>query len=374
MFRQEKDGDPMRHGGSVMAPDAELATHYARELFGRRQESVRLWIVRRTDIVDLHDPDLLQPPLDRSFKKPGGYVMRDKLAAARAAAGQAKPKARASSAGSSHAAAPSTPERSEMTATRAERAAPPAIKGLDALLRSIADDEFVIGYSDSEWTGIAPLLEEDIAMSSLAQDELGHAQALYGLLAEVTGAADPDTLAYDREPAEYRHARLLDHGRGDWAMTIARRYLYETADAVRLGALVGASWAPLAELVGKLVREERYHLMHVHLWLERLATTSGEPRDRLLAALATLGPDAGTVFTPLRGEEALVRGGILARSMAELEQEWRAGIAPTFERLSLPAPPPNADPSAGRTGHGESFTWLHGEFTAVRRSDPGATW
>ena len=94
VFRQEKEGDPMRHGGSVMAPDAELATHYARELFGRRQESVRLWIVRRADVVDLHDPDLLQPPLDRSFKKPGGYVMRDKLAAARSAAGQDKPKAR----------------------------------------------------------------------------------------------------------------------------------------------------------------------------------------------------------------------------------------------------------------------------------------
>ena len=94
VFRQEKDGDPMRHGGSVMAPDATLAAHYARELFGRRQESVRLWVVRRGDIVDVVDPDLLQPPLDRSFKKPGGYVMRDKLAAARAEAGQSKPKAR----------------------------------------------------------------------------------------------------------------------------------------------------------------------------------------------------------------------------------------------------------------------------------------
>ena len=95
VFRQEKEGDPMRHGGSVMAPDADLATHYAREMYGRRQESVRLWIVRRADIVDLEDPDLLQPPLDRSFKKPGGYVMREKLAAAREAAGQEKPKARA---------------------------------------------------------------------------------------------------------------------------------------------------------------------------------------------------------------------------------------------------------------------------------------
>ena len=91
VFRQEKDGDPMRHGGSVMAPDAVLAVHYAREMFSRRQESVRLWVVRRADIHDLDDPDLLQPPLDRSFKKPGGYVMRGKLAAARERSGQAKP-------------------------------------------------------------------------------------------------------------------------------------------------------------------------------------------------------------------------------------------------------------------------------------------
>jgi phenylacetate-CoA oxygenase PaaH subunit len=95
VFQQAKDGDPMRHGGNVLAPDAELAVHYARELFGRRNESARLWIVRRADIQILEDADLLDPPLDRSFKKPGGYVMRDKLAAARERAGTVKPPARA---------------------------------------------------------------------------------------------------------------------------------------------------------------------------------------------------------------------------------------------------------------------------------------
>ena len=94
VFRQEHDGDPMRHGGNVMAPDRELALHYAREMFSRRGESIRLWVVRRADIAVLDDLDLLQPPLDRSFKKPGGYVMRDKLAAARDRAGTSKPKAR----------------------------------------------------------------------------------------------------------------------------------------------------------------------------------------------------------------------------------------------------------------------------------------
>src|SRR5262245_56688948 len=183
--------------------------------------------------------------------------------------------------------------------------------GLEALLRSMADDEFVLGFSDSEWTGIAPLLEEDVAMSSLAQDELGHAQALYRLLGDLT-RVDPDALAYDREPSEYRHCRLLDHGRGDWAMTIARRYLYDTADAVRLEALAGGSWSPLAELVAKLEREERYHRMHATVWFERLARGAGDARARLIAALEGLGPDAATVFTPLPGGTALVEAGILS--------------------------------------------------------------
>ena len=97
VFQQAKDGDPMRHGGNVLAPDRELALHYAREMFSRRNESTRLWVVRRSDIAILEDEDLLNPPLDRSFKKPGGYVMRDKLAAARSQQGTSKPKARAAS-------------------------------------------------------------------------------------------------------------------------------------------------------------------------------------------------------------------------------------------------------------------------------------
>jgi ring-1,2-phenylacetyl-CoA epoxidase subunit PaaC len=244
---------------------------------------------------------------------------------------------------------------------------------LAGLLRSMADDEFVIGFSDSEWTGIAPLLEEDVAMSSLSQDELGHAAALYGLLAELTGT-DADALAYDREPDEYRHCRLLDHGRGDWAMTIARRYLYDTADFVRLEALAGGAWAPLADLVGKLLREERYHLMHAGAWLDRLARSAGEGRERLLVALAELAPDAATIFTPLPDERALVEAGIVDAGSAELEGRWRAAIAPTFARLGLLVPPTARDPERGRDDHGAAFRWLWGEFTMVRRSDSGATW
>ncbi len=90
VFRQEKEGDAMRHAGNVLAPDRVLALHYAREFYSRRQESVRLWVVARRDVHELEDLDLLQPPMDRSFKKPGGYVMRDKLAAARDRTGAPK--------------------------------------------------------------------------------------------------------------------------------------------------------------------------------------------------------------------------------------------------------------------------------------------
>jgi ring-1,2-phenylacetyl-CoA epoxidase subunit PaaC len=250
---------------------------------------------------------------------------------------------------------------------------PATRNALAILLLAMADDEFVIGFSDSEWTGIAPLLEEDVAMSSLAQDELGHARALYELLAGVVDdGRDPDALAYDRPSEGYLHARLLDHLHGDWAETIARRYLYETADAIRLAALSASTYAPLADLVAKMRREERYHLDHVATWLDRLA--SGGGRERLLAALDRLAPDAATVLGELPSELALEMAGIIDAPSSELDRRWRDAIRPTFERLRLPMPPSPTDGTAARTGHSDEFAWLWSEFTSVRRSEPEAAW
>jgi ring-1,2-phenylacetyl-CoA epoxidase subunit PaaC len=239
----------------------------------------------------------------------------------------------------------------------------------------MADDEFVIGFSDSEWTGIGPILEEDVAISSLAQDELGHAKALYELLAEVApDGRDADAWAYDRPPEGYTHARLLDHPRGDWAATIARRYLYDTADAARLAALAETSYAPLRELVAKIRREERYHLMHVEAWLGRLADAGAESRQRLVAALTAMAPDAGTVLAPLPGETALIRHELVAEPFSAIEAGWRAGVDATFRRLGLAALPPTARPERARTDHSAAFRALHAELTMVRRSEVGATW
>ncbi len=243
---------------------------------------------------------------------------------------------------------------------------------LGELLLALADDELVIGYWDSEWTGIAPMLEEDVAMSSISQDEIGHAAALYGLLAELTGT-DADAIAYGREPDAYRHARLLDHPRTDWAFTMARRYLYETADAARLEALARSSHAPLAQLAAKMRREERYHLMHVDAWVRRLAEGDDATRERLEAAFARLAADAASVLAPLAAEDVLVGAGILPEPMRTIRERWLEAITGPLESRRLAVPSPTPPPDA-RSSHGADWAWLHGEMTMVSRSEVGATW
>jgi ring-1,2-phenylacetyl-CoA epoxidase subunit PaaC len=255
---------------------------------------------------------------------------------------------------------------------------------LAELLLTLADDEFVLGYWDSEWTGIAPMLEEDVAFSSLAQDEIGHARVWYEMLAELTGDR-ANRIAYGRQPEEYRHARLLDHARTDWAFSIARRFLYDTADAARLAALAQSSYAPLAGIVGKIRREETYHRMHMEAWVKRLAGAGGEAHQRLSAALERLWPDALTLFTPLDGEEELLNAGILPQPLMAIEQQWLGAVAPLMQSLDLPFPFREAGGSryaptfpiimdGGRTAHGEDFRWLWNEFTMVYRDEPDGDW
>jgi ring-1,2-phenylacetyl-CoA epoxidase subunit PaaC len=143
-----------------------------------------------------------------------------------------------------------------------------------SLLLEIADDELVLGWRDSEWTGIAPFLEEDVAFSSIAQNEIGHARALYELAATDLGTT-ADELAFDRKPEEYRCSRLVEVRLPDWERTIARHYLYEQADASRLEQLKGSDDREVAVLAEKIDREEVYHRIHAQMWFDRL---ENEPR------------------------------------------------------------------------------------------------
>jgi ring-1,2-phenylacetyl-CoA epoxidase subunit PaaC len=206
------------------------------------------------------------------------------------------------------------------------------------LLLSIADDELILGWRDSEWTGIAPTLEEDVAFSSIAQNEIGHARALYALAA-VDLQSDADTLAFDRTPNDYRCAPFVELRLMDWAHTIARRYLYEEADRLRIDALRKSDDAELAGLAAKIDREEVYHRMHAEMWAARLRD---EPRFR--NAVNELWPYA----------------------LGVLEPEQRAELA---RRVGL-----DVVTAHERGEHTPELTELWNEMTEVRRSVPGASW
>ncbi len=217
-------------------------------------------------------------------------------------------------------------------------------------LLELADDELMLGWRDSEWTGIAPDLEEDVAFSSIAQNEIGHARALYELAArdlETTA----DELAFDRQPEEYRCAPLVELRLvPDWAATVARHYLYETADAVRLEALKASPEGDVAGLAAKIDREEAYHRIHAEMWVDRMLG-SEEAARRLRDAVDHLWPYALGVLP----------GG--QRRQFEERAVAKLGFRPC----------PHLDPSA-RGRHRPELRELWEEMTMVRRSVPGAAW
>jgi ring-1,2-phenylacetyl-CoA epoxidase subunit PaaC len=207
-------------------------------------------------------------------------------------------------------------------------------------LLEYADDELILGWRDSEWTGIAPSLEEDVAFSSIAQNEIGHARALYELAARDLGTT-ADELAFDREPTEYRCAPLVELRRLDWAHTIARHWLYETADELRLEVLKSSDDEEVAGLAAKMDREEIYHRLHAQMWADRL---QDEPRFR--TAFEELWPYA----------------------LGVLPEDLRPALA---NRLNLPG---DTSPLGARGERSDEFRELWEEMTMVRRSLPGATW
>jgi ring-1,2-phenylacetyl-CoA epoxidase subunit PaaC len=208
------------------------------------------------------------------------------------------------------------------------------------LLLAIADDELVLGWRNSEWTGIAPVLEEDVAFSSIAQNEIGHARALYQLLSD-----HPDALALDRTPEEYRCSPLVElRFVPDWARTIARHVLYEAADGLRTERLKASPDMAVAGLAAKIDREELYHRLHAEMWADRLRD---EPRYR--EAIEELWPYA----------------------VAILEPGLRLRLAEQFKR-DLPGDA--VLQGLQRGNHVEEWPALWEEMTMVRRSVAGATW
>ncbi len=248
-----------------------------------------------------------------------------------------------------------------------------AREALIDLLYRLGDDDLMIGHRHTEWTGLAPILEADIAFSSIAQDQIGQARAYYSLLHNL-GEPDPDTLAFARGPEQFRCASLCVLEKGDWARSVVRQYLYDSCKALRLEALTESAYEPLAKLVRKLRGEQKYHLMHARMWVSRLGNATRESHALMQAALNELFAHALGMFEPTGGSPIVAASGI-GPDETTLCDAWRRQVTEFLTNSGLSLPEDVKPVHGGRRGeHPSEMVELLDALQQVYKLDPAAQW
>ena len=243
------------------------------------------------------------------------------------------------------------------------------------LLYKMADDQLILGHRNSEWTGMGPLLEEDIAFSSMAQDKVGHSLALYTLLHQL-GESDPDTIAFTRNANQFHNSIFTELPNQEYDFSLIRHFLYDTAEALRFEYLTHSSYEPLAQIARKVRGELRYHTLHAKTWINQLGSATEESVARLQKSLNHAMPYALGMFEESPYEKELVEAGIFSGEN-ELKKNWSIKVEEVISktRLVLPDWKIISPMTGGRMGkHSEHLQPLLDEMSEVFRIDPGAEW
>lgn len=249
-------------------------------------------------------------------------------------------------------------------------------EALKDLLYKMADDALIIGHRNSEWTGIGPMLEEDLAFSSMAQDKIGHAQALYEILHQVLGEPEPDKVAFLREEKLFKCCHFVELPIGEYDFSLIRQFLFDHAEAIRYEMLVASSFQPLAQLAKKIKGEIKYHTMHADTFLKQLCAGNEESKARMQSALNYAMPYALGIFEQGEYEKELINEGTFLGEDA-LKNKWLEKITPIIESAGLKMPQVADDKIVygGRKGfHSEYLKPLLDEMCEVVRTDPEAEW
>ena len=246
-------------------------------------------------------------------------------------------------------------------------------EALEALLFRLADDELVIGERYQDWIVKAPTLESDLSLANITQDEFGHARLWYTLLKDL-GYEESD-LIYERDPNDFANATLVElaFADGDWADVVVRGFLYDQAEAVRLRTMTDSTYAPLADRVPKVLREEEYHRDYSQNWLVQL-TSEEQGRSRVQAAVDRLVPYALTLFEGSTDvDETIVDAGFRNESLSALRNEWLDTVALSLETYGISVPDvahleASMPDAIGRDGtHTADWADLHDEMTLAYR-------
>lgn len=248
-------------------------------------------------------------------------------------------------------------------------------------LLAFADDEHMVGARHTSWIGLGPFLEEDLAFCSIAQDELGHAVALYQLVLDVESGSDHriDEFAMLRPPGDYRSCWLAEAECADWSDALVRHWLYDRAEALRWEALAGSSHPAVAETAARALREEAFHTSHAEHFMARM-TRSGEATP-IAGSVGRLLPVATGIWDPSADEEALVAAGFVAATSGELARRWRSNVEDDLRRWGLQVDWPDTAAVAeqlrvqdGRRIRSAGFDDFLDDLQRVLSIDPTATW
>ena len=250
---------------------------------------------------------------------------------------------------------------------------PEAIK---ELLFKMADDELIMGHRHSEWTGLGPMLEEDIAFSSMAQDKIGHALALYSILHEQFGEATPDELAFRRKEKNFKCCHLVELPNGEYDFSLIRHFLFDHAEMLRYEMLQHSSFEPLAHLAKKIKGELKYHVLHADSWIKRLGGNNEESHGRMQTALNECDPLAMAIFEEGPFEKILAEEKIFEGENS-LKKRWLENIERIVfaARLQMPAEKKDSSAFGGRYGfHTSYLADLLNEMDEVIRLEENAEW
>jgi ring-1,2-phenylacetyl-CoA epoxidase subunit PaaC len=239
----------------------------------------------------------------------------------------------------------------------------------------LADDALILGHRLSEWSGKAPMLEEDIALSNLALDLIGQARLYYQYAGEIEGKGrSEDDLAYLRDEYAYTNLLLVEQQNGDFAATMVRQLLYSAFTHPYLQAMRQSRDARLAEIAAKAVKEMAYHVRHASEWVIRLGDGTEESHSRAQVALDDLWMYTGEMFHFSQDEAALVKQGIAADRGA-IKPAWDNTLNRVLREATLQRPRDGWMQTGGRTReHTEHLGRLLAEMQVLHRAHPDVTW
>lgn len=240
----------------------------------------------------------------------------------------------------------------------------------------MGDNTLVLGHRVSEWCGVAPVLEEDIALANVALDLIGQTQLWLGLAGEVEGAGrDADRLAFHRDVWDFRNVLLVEQPNGDFGQTMMRQFLFDSWHLLMLQSLQSSTHEQIAAIAEKSVKEVTYHLERSSDTVIALGDGTEESHDRMQAALDKLWPYAGEAFTTDAIDQQMIEQKI-TQDPAQLRPAFDAQINAVLAEATLTRPADDFAHRGGKSGarHSEHLGHMLTQMQWLQRAYPDATW